>query len=224
MRFLNGAEEAGERPIDGALDREARLLGLDVNDPIVRRIVVQKMRLLLARQADSEEPRDADLRDYYERHRGEYAQDPRVTLRHVFVGADTVANASAAVALLERLRDRHVGPAAATGLGQPFALGTQLRAQSALDLGKLFGSEFAAAVFALELGGWQGPLRSTHGLHLVWVESMRARRVAAFDSVRSRVRAELRAARRQERLAAELRDLRARYVVRVEPPAEARRS
>jgi len=225
MRFLNDTRDAADRPIDGELDREARALGLDVNDPIVRRIVVQKMRLLLARQADTEEPREADLRQYYERHRDDYAQAARITLRHVFVGADAAdgATARAAAALLERLRRDGVAPAAVR-LGAPSPLGTYLRGQSAHDLRKLFGADFAAAAFALEPGRWQGPLRSAYGLHLVWIEAIRPARFAVFASVRSRVLAEFRADRREARLGTELRDLRERYVVSVERPAGARHS
>src|SRR5438093_6250053 len=67
----------------------ARKLGLDRTDLVVRRILVQKMRLLAARTGERP-PSDADLEAFYAEHRDEYRAPDRVTFWHIFVrgGAD----------------------------------------------------------------------------------------------------------------------------------------
>jgi len=179
---------------------------------------------MLARQADERELTEAALRDYYDRHRERYTQAARVGVWHVFVAAEQ-RNGSPeddAAALLERLRAESIPPPAAVRLGDPFPLGTYLQAQSAHDLRKLFGDDFAQRVISMEPGAWQGPVRSTQGLHLVWVETRQPERSASFDSVRSRVRAEYAAEQRQAHLAETLTALRAKYVVHVDPAQGAR--
>jgi len=217
MRFVTDTEGADETPIDQDLYRKAVELGFDKHDALVRRIMVQKVRLMLAHQADERAPSEADLRGYYERNRSRYTQAARVSLWHAFVqaGQGNGAPERDAAALLERLRGGSILPAAAVRLGAPFPLGTHLESQSARDLQKVFGSEFAARVIAMEPGAWQGPVPSTHGLHLVLIEARQPERIATFDAVRSRVRAEYRAERRQAHLAEVMRQLRDKYVVRV---------
>ncbi|MBM4266584.1 MAG: peptidyl-prolyl cis-trans isomerase [Deltaproteobacteria bacterium] len=217
MRFLEEGPESDD-PIDDELDRRARRLGLHENDAIVRRIAVQKMRLLLARGADGSPPAEAELRAHYERHRDEYGQAARVGFWHVFLGSAAGHDAEReAATLLERLR-RRTTPPTRIRLGRPFPLGTHVPPQSARELESFFGEEFARSIWTLEAARWQGPLRSAHGLHLVWIDEKRASQVASFDAVRSRVVAELEAERRDSHLREGLASLRDRYVVRVEEP------
>lgn len=219
MRFVTDAVQAEENAIDETLYRQAVALGFDEHDPIVRRIIVQKMRLFLAHQASAKVPGDDDLRRYYERHRMRYRREPRVTFWHVFVahGRQPAGARLAAVALLERIRADAIRPADAVALGHPFLMGAHLAAQSAHDLGKLFGLEFADRVAAMEPGRWEGPVASSQGFHLVRVEARQPERIAPFESVWSRVRAEYQSEQQAAYLAETLAALRARYVVRIEP-------
>ncbi len=214
MRFVTAAEVEEDRAIDEDLYRQAVELGFDRGDLVVRRIIVQKMRLLLAREADERGVTEVELRDYYGRHRERYAQPARVGLWHVFLAASR--REGDAGALLARLRAGSLPPAAAVRLGDPFPLGAHLQGQSAHDLRKVFGDAFAKRVMSVETGSWHGPMRSSQGLHLVWVEIRRPERSPSFEAVRSRVRAEYVAERRRAHLAEALAELRAGYVVRVE--------
>jgi parvulin-like peptidyl-prolyl isomerase len=67
-----------------------------------------------------------------------------------------------------------------------------------------------------------GPVRSSYGLHLVWVDERSPARVPPLAAVRSQVAHRLLAERGEERLRARLRTLRARYEITVE--AESRRA
>jgi hypothetical protein len=227
MRFLADEEkdeDGADRPtIDGDLYREALALGLDCEDPLVRGILVHKMRLLLKRTSGVPSPDDAELRAYLEQHRDRYLQPARVTFDHVFLARARGEGPIDAEAgrLLAQLRSRPNPLAGSVRLGDPFPLGSHLRAQSAQSLARTFGSEFAAAVFALEPETWS-PVRSAYGIHLVRVARREPARMPELNAVRSRVRAQLMEERQQARLEDEIRALRAKYAVRLEPAPEVR--
>jgi hypothetical protein len=221
MRFLvEGAGEAAP-PSDEALYRDALALGLDRDDVLVRRILVQEQRLLLKRSTADPAPGDAELQAYLDRHRDRYAQPARVSFWHVFLARDRRGSTTDrdAHALLARLRALAKPPAEAEQLGDPFPLGAHLRAQSPRDLARMFGAEFASAIVALEPGSWVGPVRSPFGLHLVRIEEREPEQRAELQAVRSRVLAQLLEERHAALLVEAIRGLRGKYEIRVEGAA-----
>ena len=224
MRFLaegEGQEETeGTGPgVDGRdLYREAVSLGLDREDPMVRGILVHKMRLLLKRAGGTPSPGDDELRAYLQQHRDRYLEPARVTFDHLYLGGDRSA-VDDARRLVDRLHAQPMPPSEAARLGEPFPLGVHFERQSARDLARIFGSEFAAAVLGLEPETWT-MVRSPFGVHLVRVARREEARLPELDAVRSRVRAQLIEERQEARLAEELHALRGKYAVRVEPTTE----
>jgi hypothetical protein len=216
MEFL--AEEDAD---DETLYRQALELDLGREDLVVHRLLIHKMRLLLMRAADVGEPTEEDLEGYLQANRERYLQPPRVSLSHVFLSAEMRGDGvrENAVRLLIALRAGAVAGRDGARRGDAFPLGHEFREASRADLEKAFGSDFASAVFRLEPGRWSGPLRSGHGLHLVWVEEMRPPALPPLDAVRSQVAAALTTARREAKLQEELDRLRRTYEVRVEGAA-----
>ena len=106
-------------------------------------------------------------------------------------------------------------PVRAPDEGDRFMLGYDFSNRSSTEVSREFGQQFADVLVDLE-PGWRGPVLSGYGLHLVRVLAREPARDPALDEVREQVRLELEAARRDERLDAFHRDLRARYVVRSE--------
>ena len=215
MRFL---VDGGSPTTDEELYLKAIALGLERDDAIVRGILVRQMHLLLKRSGNEPTPDDAELGAYLDRHRNDYVEPARVSLWHVFLATDRRGPAAEgdAHALLARLREEAIPPSQATRLGDVFGPGSHLRAQSAQELTRLFGPEFARSVLALEPGAWSGPVRSAYGLHLVKVEAKEPARMPPLEAVRSRVLAQLLEERHEAHLAAALRALRAKYAVRVD--------
>ena len=65
-------------------------------------------------------------------------------------------------------------------------------------------------------GGWQGPIVSSYGLHLVFVEESQAARAPSLDEVRDYAVREWQDAQREKQAEAFYRELRARYEVEIE--------
>ncbi|HVR29956.1 MAG TPA: peptidylprolyl isomerase [Thermoanaerobaculia bacterium] len=128
--------------------------------------------------------------------------------------ADGSAGAGASAASAE-------GKSAAP-LGDPFMLHSEYAGRTHQEVRELFGVDFADALFALAGDGWQGPVRSSYGEHLVQVIARAAERVPPFEEVREAVARDLRQTRRVEANEAAYRDLRSRYEIVVGEPAAPR--
>ncbi|WP_447983194.1 peptidylprolyl isomerase [Nitrospira sp. Nam74] len=150
------------------LYEEALALGFD-DDVIIRRLLRQKMRLVL--EEALQPPSEQEVQAYVERHRDQFVQPATVTFSHVFLsarrGSPHLRNEARQV--LKALRHDAIPPEAITTLSDPFTLGHELRGRSHAEVARYFGGAFADTVFALTPAQWSGPIASPFGVHLVWV-------------------------------------------------------
>ena len=65
--------------------REAIALGLDKDDPVIRRRLRQKMEFVSEDAATEPEPTDRDLQAYLAAHEDAFRVEPRITFRHVYL-------------------------------------------------------------------------------------------------------------------------------------------
>jgi hypothetical protein len=218
MRVLSddGSDDADR------LYARARALGLDRTDLVVRRILVQKMRLLAARLGERR-PSDGELEAFYAAHLEDYRAPDRVTFRHVFLSSSVrgAATMSDAEALLGRLRAQAPGEAGRGG--DAFPVPPRLVAQSASQIDKVFGADFADAVERAALQStmqiWIGPVPSPYGFHLVRVEARERGTPPPFPVVRERVLERWQDEERTRRVVELLHELTQRYPLQVESSA-----
>lgn len=194
------------------LYREARALGLERGDPIVRRRLVQKMGFLLEEVGDPPEPSDAALEQWIGDHADRFEQAPRVALTHVFVPSSSRVVPEAKLIELEQALADGADPAT---LGEGFALGQELQPKTVVELNRSFGPAFGDSVAALPDTGWHR-VRSLYGWHLVHVEARLGGRLASVDEVRGQAREGLLSAAREQAREQAMDDLRARYVIELE--------
>jgi len=195
--------------------REALRLGLDKDDEIVRRRLVQKYEFLNQDLATPPEPTDGALRDYFQQHQEQYRLPDRVTFTHVYFSPDTRGEdgaRAAAAALGARLDAQHATRAAEQG--DRFPGPSDFAAAAREDLERALGREgLAQAVFGVAIGQWSGPLRSGFGWHCVYVSAREEARPAAFAEVRERVRSDWLEAERARRNADAIAALRAHFEI-----------
>jgi len=208
-----GEEPGGDRD---ALERDARQLGLERSDLVVRRHLVEMMRLAARRLGPADLPSEAELEAYLARHVEEFAEPARVRLTHVYFSQDARGGRAErdAAALLEELRRTGESSAAAATRGDAFIRGAELDDPPAV-LDRVLGPGFADAVAAAPLATWTGPVRSTYGLHLVWVHEREAARMPPLAAVRGRVVHAWLRERGEQRAEEMMRALHARYDVEV---------
>jgi hypothetical protein len=195
------------------LVREAIALGLDQDDPIVRRRLAEKMRRLLEAEGVGE-PEPGELERFLGAHAERYEQPAAISFEHVLL-SDPATPERVAV-LLADLRAGRIGLPA----GDPSSDGGRVTARTDRAVAAGFGEPMARELGRLPLDRWEGPLRSPRGLHLVRVTGRTAVRRPSLDQVRDRVLADWRDARRLEVVATAIDRLRAGYVIDVELPDE----
>lgn len=192
------------------LYREGLAMGLDRDDAVVKRRIRQKYDLI-AEEADSAAPTDADLEAYLKANPEKFRSIPIVTFRQLLLapGAGTTEKAEAARRALQ-------GGASPDTVGTSTLLPTRVE-RVALDLvARDFGGEFAQSLSALPTGSWQGPVQSGFGAHLVWLEERTAPPPAALADVRPAVQREWENDRRLKARDARLAELRKRYDIVIE--------
>jgi hypothetical protein len=201
------------------LYREALALGLDRDDPIVRRRLRQKMEFLNADLVADAEPTDAELADFLAANPEPFRRPPRFDLAQVFIDPRRHADPAAhAARLLERLRRQQ--PPEPAALGDATLLPAGLAHASPRDIAETYGRELADAAADLAPGTWHGPLRSGYGLHLVRVEQVAAGGLPPLDEIRGAVAREWQQARRKEADERFYQALRARWTVEIDAPAD----
>jgi|RhiMetdeSRZDD1v2_1073273.scaffolds.fasta_scaffold07240_7 hypothetical protein len=223
MRLVQKMRAVSADPVktEEALYREAIQLGLD-DDLVIRRLLREKMRMLLRRDPVDTPIGEKDVREYVERHRDRFVRAEAVTFSHVFVSPRIHGKGirQEAEATLSRLRSQALPPQASDDLSDPFPLGLELRGWSQATLARHFGDEFADKILAFEPGKWGGPIASTFGLHLVWVHARVPGAMPSLQAVWPQVVRELLEARAAENLSRGLGWLRSLYEVQIELPSE----
>jgi parvulin-like peptidyl-prolyl isomerase len=180
------------------LAREAREMGLDQNDIVVRRRLAQKVEFLVQDTSQLVEPTEDDLRKFYAANPERFSEPARASFTHIYFSrekrTDAAADAKKALGELS-----HSPPATRPSeLGDRLLLDSDFRDVDQQAVTGQFGEKFATVVFALPAGSWRGPIESGYGLHLVRVLSLSPARQSEFAEVRLQVLDRWRELRRQE--------------------------
>jgi hypothetical protein len=201
--------------------REALALGLDKDDPVIRRRLRQKMELLSDAGADLPSPADAELEAYLKSHREKFAVNLAMSFQQVFLNPRR-QNSEIDQTLATVLKTLKANPEAdALTLGDATLLPSEMPLTNADSIGHIFGSEFANAIAKVEVGAWIGPIVSDFGLHVVRVSERQEGRFPALGEVRDAVMREWTNNKRNELESEHLTALLKRYEVTVESvPAE----
>src|SRR3984893_10981733 len=166
------------------LAREARSLGLDQDDTIVRRRLAQKLEFLVQDTSRLAEPTEVDLRRFYEANSERFQTDGRISFTQVFFSREQ--RAAAATEAKAALNDLSRG-ANAADFGDRLLVDSEIVDADMQSVAGQFGREFADAVFALKPGYWSGPIESGYGLHLVRVSDATPAKRREFSEVKTQV-------------------------------------
>jgi len=209
------------------LVREARSLGLDRDDELIRRRLVQQMEFLVEGVGESAlVVSDAEIAAAYRERADELREPGTIRFAHVFVrddpgreekGREAEAEARAR-ALLARLNRERVGFDGALALGDRF-LYDRIYVDRTLDeVRSHFGESMAETVagMAVDPVAWSGPYRSEHGLHLVLLTARSPSRLAPLEEVEASLRESLLREKRERALERGIEGIVARYPIALE--------
>ena len=210
MRFLGLAKGK----TDDALFQQALAMRLHLSDEIVKRRLIQHMQQRLLIDNPPPMPSQTQIAEKFAISKQQYRRPPRYSIEHLFFNAEREAEVETVIAEIQRQR---LDAKAARHLSSPFISGNKFVLQTPDQLAKYFGSGF---VYELEradpvVGQWLGPIRSSYGLHYVWVTAIEPGRDARLDEVISQLRSDLEATARSQALQHAIAALRKDYEVRL---------
>jgi peptidyl-prolyl cis-trans isomerase C len=202
------------------LYREAVASGLDKDDTIVRRRLVEKMEFL-SQEFAAKPPSEAELESYFQANREKFRVPAAIAFSHLYFsaskrGLSAERDANAALALTS---SNKISASKLSALGDPFMLQSEYPLETQQQIKELFGSEFAAKIFQLEPGRGLGPLRSGYGSHLVFIQQKLPSRIPELAEVRNQVLTEFKNSRLQAASEAFYVQLRKRYRVEIDKSA-----
>lgn len=197
---------------DEVLYREALRLGLQQDDEIIRRRLIQKMEFLLAEGVAVPAPTREQLATYLSDHASSFTQPGSVSFEQRYFSED---EARAVSALQQLTQGRSIASDA-------FTPGERFEAMDATEARKLFGdSPLVATLATAPLGRWSGPARSGYGWHLVRVTSRQAAEMATLEEVEDAVREAWLREAREKASAARIESLVKHYRIRGDAGATA---
>ena len=205
------SEELLRRAIDEEiLVVEARALGLDIGDPIVRGRLVQKMAHLARGAAPPEPPNEDALQRWFKEHADRYTRPTLLDFEHVFFNGDRPDATDQRNRALDELQ---LG-ANPREMGDPFTHGQHFRGRTLPDVRTLWGADATELLAVAEKGKWI-PVKTPFGAHAVRVTSRVPGSPVALESVRERVVRDWETEQTRQREARAIEALRADYPIEV---------
>ena len=199
------------------LYREGLAMGLDRDDPIIRRRIAQKVEFG-TESGDEGEPSEPELQAYLDSHQGTFAAEPRVTFRQIYLDPRRRKTVSVdAEQVLNELNGPGRSPDPA-GMGDPTTLPLYFDNTTESGIKNSLGDQFVTALAQIAPGQWKGPIESDYGIHLVQVMERTEPRSPALAEVRESVKREWERVRRVEASAKSYQNLLQRYTVTIERP------
>ena len=172
------------------LYKTALEMGLDIDDQVIRRRMVQKVEFLGNDLIRPPQPSEQDLLTFYEKHKEQYIPEERITITHIFFNPDKHQDATLKDAdkALQVLSSKSEFDGDVSGYGDAFMLQNYYSGKSKLEVRNLFGNGFTESVFQLEPGKWHGPVLSGYGTHLVYVHHLEKGKLPVLSAVREQVK------------------------------------
>lgn len=184
LMVLNYKTQTGNLPTKQQLDaminsyikeeisyREAKKMGLDKDDEIIRRRLSQKFDFLQTDLTEIPPPSEEDLIKFYNENADLFLKEARVSFSHVYFSTDNNTDAIAkqkALTVLQQLKNTDLQRAPEKG--DRFPLQYDYTEQSALDIQQNFGDKpMLEELFKGPLNTWIGPVQSGYGWHLLFI-------------------------------------------------------
>lgn len=198
--------------------REGMKMGLDEDDTIIRRRIRQKLDFIADDLGSQIEPTEEQLTTFLNENPDIYRIDPRMTFQQVFLDPDrhAVDLQESMAKLLNTLQSDPT--VAAEQLGDQTLLEYQNTDRTKRDVASNFGPRFAEEIVKLPLQQWHGPIRSSYGVHAVYITERTEGRLPTLNEVRDLVRRDWEQKHRKDLIESFYQGLMKKYEVAIEWP------
>jgi hypothetical protein len=201
---------------DGRTDQELYEQALDMRlhlgDEVVKRRIIQVMEQMMLARNPPLPPSETQIAAEFELRKAELRHPPRYTIEHLYFNREREAEVDA---IASRIAAEQLTPQQALEYSSPFLPGYRFASQTPDQLARHFGSAFVMNLenAGPEAGTWVGPVRSTYGLHYVFVAELEPARDATLEESRVRLLRDLESRARATALQQSIDELRQDYEV-----------
>lgn len=193
--------------------REALAMGLDQNDPQVRRRMRMKLEYILE-DISSQYVTDKDLTLFLEQHPDIFKSETEIAFQQVYFNPDKRENMTADLDKSLLLLNNGTSP---DTLGDSILIPFEHDLATQSQIAHSFGVDFANNVINLAPGEWRGPVYSAYGAHIVKINKRIEGSQPTLAEIRELVEREYLAAKRKEEKDEAYNQLRKGYEVIIEP-------
>ena len=174
---------------DEILFREASAMDLDERDLVIQRRLVQKLTFVFEDLAETVEPTEDELKKYMQENQENYRIPEMISFTHVYFNPDKRKDVlKDAEKILAQLKSAQSAPDQAVSLGDTIMIDPTFRQRSPDEVARTLGRQFANELFSAGEMGWQGPIISGFGVHLVYIENRSASKMPEFGIIREDVK------------------------------------
>ena len=171
--------------------REAKKMGLDKDDEIIRRRLSQKFDFLQTDLIEDKQPSLEELKEFYSKHPLLFQTETTVSFSHIYFSTDNSTDNIAkqkALTVLQQLKRTKLFRAPEKG--DRFPLQYDYTDQSALDIQQNFGgrNNILDTLFNAAINTWVGPVRSGYGWHLLFISNRNKAVEIPFASIKEDVK------------------------------------
>lgn len=168
--------------------RQALAMGIDKNDPVIRRRLRQKMEIYTDSMTSTLAPSEEQLQSYLAQHPDKFRTDSRYTFKQIYINTDRPGQEldELITTTQSALQSGKSTP------GDPSLLPMEFTDAEAFLVDRTFGQGFASKLKDLDLNKWSGPLRSGMGIHFVRLDARRPGRLPELVAIRDKVEREWR--------------------------------
>ncbi len=171
--------------------REALSMGLEEDDQIIRRRLIQKIEFInRGFQSDVAEVSETELDNYFKENIRDFKIDAAMTFTHVFFDSKIHGSQAEDLALdaLTVLKQQKIPFENASRYGERFFFHRNYVDRTPAFVASHFGDEFSKQIFTLKSGKtWYGPINSKYGSHLVMVSKNQPERLPELAEVAGQV-------------------------------------
>ena len=169
--------------LDEIYNREARALGLDKNDSVVKKRMRQKMEFMLQDTIPQQAEQD-ELEALFRQNKDKYRIESRFSFEQAYVSLDR--DQTELAGLVEQLKT--VAASGEKPIGDDSLIPATVNSASESEIARKFGQKFLTELLALKQNNsWQGPFQSGLGLHFVKFNSIEKGLLPALDTVHDKV-------------------------------------
>jgi len=198
-----------------ALYREAKKLGFENGDYIIRQRLIQKLDFIAEAGSIPPPPDAIELLEFYNNNRDEFVEPARASFTHIFYTKDdtsynnALARARITLSALEQADKTLQGGE----FGDHFLYQSTYINRTHDQIVDVLGLSAAKLIFAPEtsIRQWVGPVTSPHGVHLIFISNRRKQMIEPFDAVQDIAADRMRRAEIAKRKDAYIRQIVANY-------------